>query len=287
MATALMAVAMTVGPSILGAPDEVYAGEAVTVDRDGNDYVFYFTKGDPDPESLRKAFRSVGLDVSVTLVPVSPRDPFPYFSLVRNGGIQTSYRSAECAERVGGCLGSMRVSAELTGPAEFRLGRPARPGEPYVASVDATLPGEVLAGVQIDGKTAAEVVRIARERGLRVIYTIDWPLKEGWASRRRDSRGRSLLLASIPPGQWRAWKRTTTARSSCMSYLGPARPRPQNSAVITGTPTLLSPAEQPLRASTAIPLQHGQPRQGQGASVAAARAYAFRAWNQPSVDPQS
>ncbi|MCP2353116.1 hypothetical protein HD597_000136 [Nonomuraea thailandensis] len=179
VATALMAVAMTVGPSILGAPDEVYAGEAVTVDRDGNDYVFYFTKGDPDPESLRKAFRSVGLDVSVTLVPVSPRDPFPYFSLVRNGGIQTSYRSAECAERVGGCLGSMRVSAELTGPAEFRLGRPARPGEPYVASVDATLPGEVLAGVQIDGKTAAEVVRIARERGLRVIYTIDWPLKEG------------------------------------------------------------------------------------------------------------
>lgn len=208
-AAALLAGGIALAPAVIGTPDEVYAGEAVTIDRDGNDHVFYFTKGDPNPDDLRKAFRTVGLDVKVTLVPVSPRDPFPYVELVRKDNDQSRvvYEHAECEERVEGCLGSMRVSANLAGPAEFRLGRPARPGERYEVSVDATLPGEVLAGVAVEGKSAAEVVRIARERGLRVSYTIDWPQKEGRGFTSEGSEGK-IPASRIDPAWAAASART-------------------------------------------------------------------------------
>lgn len=177
VATALLAGGIVVGSSVFGTPDEVYAGEAVTIDRDGDDYVFYFTKGDPDSEALQKVFRAVGLDITVTLVPVSPRDPFPYHELVRkeDGRSRVVYQSTECAERIEGCLGSMRISDDLPKGAELRMGRPARPGERYEVPVDATLSGETLAGVPVEGKTVAEITRVLKGRGLKARYTLDWP----------------------------------------------------------------------------------------------------------------
>ncbi|GII95561.1 hypothetical protein [Sinosporangium siamense] len=78
------------------------------------------------------------------------------------------------------------------------LGRTAQPGEPYVVSVDATLPGEALAGVPAKGKSAAEIARIARERGLQVSYTIDWPLNEGRGFALEGSEGK-LPASRIDP----------------------------------------------------------------------------------------
>ncbi|MFD1540589.1 hypothetical protein [Nonomuraea guangzhouensis] len=210
VATALLAGGIVVGSSVLGMPDEVYAGEAVTIDRDGNDYVFYFTKGDPDPEALRKAFSTVGLDITVTLVPISPRDPFPYHEMVRTKDVKGSvaYQAAECAERIEGCLGSMRVSADLSGGAELRLGRPARPGERYEVPVDATLPGEVLAGVPIEGKTVAEAVRIVGDRRLKVGYTLDWPAS-GAGDSPKDVDFEERVAASRIDAGWRVTQAET------------------------------------------------------------------------------
>lgn len=77
-ATAALTGALVVGPSLFGASEQVYASQAVTIDREGDWYAFYITDGDPDPSELEKAFRKVGLDnLTVKLIPVSPQQRSP------------------------------------------------------------------------------------------------------------------------------------------------------------------------------------------------------------------
>ncbi|MEV6861952.1 hypothetical protein AB0M44_13250 [Streptosporangium subroseum] len=182
-ATAVLAGALVVGPSLFGASEQVYASQSVTIDREGDKYVFYITDGDPDPSELEKAFRKVGLNnITVKLIPVSlqQRSPVTGIDLGRAGsGAQASFTVSDCAERVEGCLTAFRITADLKGPAQLHLGRPAKPGEKYAYPADASWPGEALAGVKLQGRSAGEAARVVSEHDLKVTYGLDWPMGSG------------------------------------------------------------------------------------------------------------
>ncbi|MER6946573.1 hypothetical protein ABT294_21330 [Nonomuraea sp. NPDC000554] len=184
-ASVVLAGAFVVGPSLFKGAEQVYASQAVTIDRDGEWYNFYITDGDPDPAELEKAFRKVGLDnITVKLVPVAPQDVESYADFDANSpgsrmSSTTSYTKSACGKRVEGCLTAFGVTADLKGPAQLLLGRLAKPGEKYASPVDASLPGEALAGVKLQGRSVAEAVQVVRDHDLKVAYQLDWPLRDG------------------------------------------------------------------------------------------------------------
>ncbi|WP_343948826.1 hypothetical protein [Nonomuraea longicatena] len=179
---AALAGAIVVGPSLFKTSSEqVYASQAVTIDRVGDDYAFYFTDGDPDPAELEKAFRKVGLDnLTVKLVPVSPRQPGTVFGIDKTeAGAVAKFTGGDCPRRVENCLTAFSINADVEGPAKVVLSRPANPGEKYAHPADASWPGEALAGVNLQGRSLAEAARVVRERNLKVAYGLDWPLRSG------------------------------------------------------------------------------------------------------------
>ncbi|MDF5758230.1 hypothetical protein [Spongiactinospora sp. TRM90649] len=179
VSAAALATAIVVGPSLLRVSERVYAGQAVTIDRVGDEYAFYFTEGDPDPAELQRAFRKVGLDnLTVTLIPVSPRQPGAVFGFDKadpGDDSLATFVGGDCPTDVNGCVAAFRVTADIKTRAEVRLARPAKPGEKYGFPADAEWPGEALAGVRLQGRSVAEAVRVVRERGLAVAYGLDWP----------------------------------------------------------------------------------------------------------------
>ncbi|GAA3643897.1 hypothetical protein GCM10022224_002940 [Nonomuraea antimicrobica] len=178
---AALAGAIVVVPSLFGTSEQVYASQAVTIDRVGDEFAFYFTEGDPDPAELEKAFHEVGLNnLTVELIPVSPREPGSVFGFEKSDPDATAtFTGSSCPERVADCITAFSVTADIEGPAAVRLGRPAEPGEKYAHPADASWPGEALAGVKLTGRPASEAARVVREHGLTVAYALDWPLRNG------------------------------------------------------------------------------------------------------------
>ncbi|MFG1690260.1 hypothetical protein ACGFNP_59640 [Nonomuraea sp. NPDC049269] len=198
-AVATLVGAIVVGPSLFEASEQVYASQAVTIDRVGDDYAFYFTDGDPDPAELKKAFHKVGLDnLTVTLTPVSPRQPGTVFGFEKSDpDAHALFTGENCPERLPGCITSFIVTADIKGPAEVSLGRPAKPGEKYSYPADASWPGEALAGVKLQGRPVSEAVRVVRERNLKVAYEFDWPLRNGDEGVRYEE---NVSASRIDPG---------------------------------------------------------------------------------------
>lgn len=103
----------------------------------------------------------------------------------------------DCAERVEGCLKAFRVAADIKGPAQFFLGRPAKPGEKYAFRADASWSGEALAGVKIQGRSVEQAVRVVRKHDLKVAYELDWPARHGG---RGGHTEQNVPASSIDPG---------------------------------------------------------------------------------------
>ncbi|GAA2285467.1 hypothetical protein GCM10010149_34220 [Nonomuraea roseoviolacea subsp. roseoviolacea] len=219
-ASVALAGALVVGPSLFRESGQVYASQAVTIDRDGDEYNFYITDGDPDPGELRKAFDKVGLgNVKVELMPVSPRQRNPVDGWEDSDpDAKMTSTLSDCKVRVEGCLTAFSITADIKGPATLRLGRPARPGEKYDFPIDATVPGEALAGVKIGGLTVAEAERVVREHDLKVAYELRWPLHEGvgykvegpvpasrvdagWKVAEADSYNDGVIILSVEPAE--------------------------------------------------------------------------------------
>lgn len=201
---ATLAGAIVVGPSLFRASEQVYASQAVTIDRVGDEYAFYFTEGDPDPAELRKAFHKVGLDnLTVTLSPVSPHDVGTVFGIDKTDpDAKATFAGDGCPARIANCVTAFRVTADIEGPAEVSLSRPAKPGERYAFPADASLPGEALAGVKLQGRSIAEAARTVREHGLKVAYGLDWPVRNDDKSVRFED---AVPASRVDPG----WSVTT------------------------------------------------------------------------------
>ncbi|MEU7748659.1 hypothetical protein [Nonomuraea sp. NPDC049158] len=200
-AAVALAGAIVVVPSLFKGAEQVYASQAVTIDRDGDQYNFYITDGDPDPAELEKAFRKVGLDnITVKLIPVSPQQREPVVGFDKTDpDARMSSTLSNCGERVEGCLTAFGVTADIKGSAEFHLGRPAKPGEKYAYPADASWPGEALAGVKLQGRSVAEAVQVVREHHLKVAYELDWPLRGG----DKGVRSEKDVLASRIDSSWK------------------------------------------------------------------------------------
>jgi hypothetical protein len=140
-AVAVAVVATVFGPGLLGdrpggAPS--YANDAIEITREGRFLVARIKDPLADRERYTEAFRAVGKEVSITMVPVSPR----YVGqLLRSGGsanqrveVATEFGPTEggrvdCAAEPQRCTLTIRISVDTTATVEYTFGRAARPGE--------------------------------------------------------------------------------------------------------------------------------------------------------------
>ncbi|WP_248964031.1 hypothetical protein [Sphaerisporangium perillae] len=187
-AAAVLATGIVVGPSLLGNGRGVatsYASSEIEIQREGDEYVARIKDPYADHQKYREAFKALGLDVDVRIVPVAPgkvgQEVTGFQDGVRKSGKEwTSPSGMEdrdgkpCMAQQKGCYLVLRVPADLTGKAYLRLGRQANPGEAYDedGGTIATTKGGSLAGYRVDEKTVGEVVPEIEKRGLKVTYLI-------------------------------------------------------------------------------------------------------------------
>jgi hypothetical protein len=133
-------VAAVAGPALLPDGATSYANSAIEIHRDGDDYVARIKDPLADGARYAEAFRAVGLDVEIELVPVSPRLVGMLLSSgsggsglggnrVRTDVVGDGTGPVDCAKDPGRCTIVVRISADSSGWIRFKIGRAARPGE--------------------------------------------------------------------------------------------------------------------------------------------------------------
>jgi hypothetical protein len=98
--------------------------------------------------TLNAAFEAAGLDITVTLVPVSPSLVGTVISVSQpvdepDGHIE-AIQHGTCIIPANGCPIGITVPRGFTGAGFITLGRPAQPGEIYTSTNSAFAPGEAL-----------------------------------------------------------------------------------------------------------------------------------------------
>ncbi|WP_433251641.1 hypothetical protein ACQPYK_06385 [Streptosporangium sp. CA-135522] len=188
-AVAVLATGVVVGPSLLegGRGTAIsYASSEIEIRREGDEYVARIKDPYAEHEKYHEAFKALGLDVDVRLVPVAP-DKVGQEVTGIEGGVRESGKKwtspsgmvdrdgKSCRAQQKGCYLELHVPADLTGKAYLRLGRQADPGEAYDEDGGgslATTKGRLLAGYRVDEKTVGEVLPEIEKRGLKVTYLV-------------------------------------------------------------------------------------------------------------------
>jgi hypothetical protein len=137
LSTAAAVVVLTaggvVGASVLqgGTGQTSYANSAIEVELEDGFYVATIKDPLADSAEFAEAFRAVGKDVDIELVPVSPRQVGQLLesSLRGHGTGSTDLIGTGCARDPAACTMVLRVSADTSGPVRYRIGRTALPGE--------------------------------------------------------------------------------------------------------------------------------------------------------------
>ncbi|GIH79424.1 hypothetical protein [Planobispora longispora] len=175
--------AAVLGPSLVpggAAGAKSYASAAIDIVQEGGNWVARIKDPLAEHERYREGFESLGLDVTLELVPASPSlVGQPVVPMFHPGAPGPSGPAGEfsagvepegCTPGALGCHLAFRIPVGFTGEVRAQLGRPARPGEPYQTGAAATAEGEALEGVTVSGRTVAQVLADVRERGLDVVY---------------------------------------------------------------------------------------------------------------------
>ncbi|WP_322759663.1 hypothetical protein [Frankia sp. Cr2] len=124
-----------------------YANSAIEVTRERDFFVARIKDPLADRDKYVEAFRAVGKDVRIELVPVSPR--LVGQRLQASGGsgqmsselVSSGPNPADCELKPASCTMVIRISAETTGTVRYTLGRAAQPGEAYWdPDIDAGMP---------------------------------------------------------------------------------------------------------------------------------------------------
>ncbi|SEH01828.1 hypothetical protein SAMN05444920_12279 [Nonomuraea solani] len=176
-ATALaVAVAIGVGLPSTG-PATEYANAAVSIKK-GDDH-FSVTITDPaaDHRRFEEAFRAVGLNVRVKVIPVAPDEVGDLIGPVVPEGFR--WHGSIGVQDVRPCAsafcGKVWMPSDFPGRVVFGVGRPAEPGEPYANDRPYDPMGEEsLKGYKTHGKKVAVVRAEALRRGLKVTYRLLW-----------------------------------------------------------------------------------------------------------------
>ncbi|GAA2083754.1 hypothetical protein [Actinomadura alba] len=179
-ATAALAAAALIGPSVVNGKGTAtsYASSAIEVWKEGDRWKSRIKDPFADPAEFEKAFRAIGVDVTLELEPASPRFVGQIFEsgAVLRGKSGTSFFTVDqepegCALTSPGCTMLLSFSTNTAGQ-HFKVGRPAKPKEAYEDSALATTKSGSLAGYRVDEKTVREVVPEIEKRGLKVVYQI-------------------------------------------------------------------------------------------------------------------
>ncbi|MFF5206428.1 hypothetical protein [Streptosporangium sp. NPDC000396] len=207
-AAAALATGVVVGPSLLEDGRGVatsYASTEIDIRLEGDEYVARIKDPYADHEKYSKAFKAVGLDVEVSVAPVSPRAVGQVVSGSADNGSGTGSWTAgtedaegkECKAGEEGCFLLLRIPADMK-EAWFKLGRQAEPGEAYQNAGDATAEGEELAGVKVRGRSVGKVMAEVRKRGLTAEFTLVVPQDN-------EGHGEEPLTAEQAGDDWTVW----------------------------------------------------------------------------------
>jgi hypothetical protein len=134
-------VAAVAGPALLRGPGATsYANSAIEIRRDGDFYVARIKDPLADHARYAEAFRAVGKDVDIELVPVSPRRVGMLLysgsggsgfggSRVETEIVPTGSERFDCALDPARCTIVIKISVDSSGWIRFKVGRAAQPGE--------------------------------------------------------------------------------------------------------------------------------------------------------------
>ncbi|MEV0967776.1 hypothetical protein [Microtetraspora glauca] len=157
-----------VGPVSVG-PNRAEAA-ALSFRKEGDSLVV--TVNDPvaDPARYKKEFAAYGMDIDLTLAPVSPRraGTLVFMETAEGGHLETILAEGRCGSEV--CGVGVKVPMDYKGHARIVFGRAARPGEMYDEG-PGDVPGEGVGLPDVPGHTVAEAWAALEERKItHVLY---------------------------------------------------------------------------------------------------------------------
>ncbi|MFI6326043.1 hypothetical protein ACIBG8_51590 [Nonomuraea sp. NPDC050556] len=190
VAAAAAVAALLLAPGLLR-DGTSYANAAVEVHREGDNWVARIKDPFADHALYADAFQAVGVDLTLELVPVSPT---AVGRVVTMGGGDEGHSLGSGTEPDGRLR--LEVSVGIKGKVFMRVGRPARPDERYYSATDATIAGESLAGLKLEGRSVAEVLPEITARGVKAVYYRMMISKDG---------GYSLEPVASPGQDWTVW----------------------------------------------------------------------------------
>ena len=175
-ASVVLALGVVLGPSLLGYGDGTsisYANSAVEIREKADTYVARIKDPYADQRRFSEAFRALGLDVEIKVIPVSPASVGKIVSMQGAGPFRIRREPEDCELADSGCFMVVTVPAALKGSMRFELGRPAKPGESYENEwQSATRAGEQLAGAKVSGRSVDDVLADVRKRGLTAEFSL-------------------------------------------------------------------------------------------------------------------
>ncbi|MFB9882638.1 hypothetical protein ACFFMN_32395 [Planobispora siamensis] len=241
--------AAVLGPSLVpggGAGAKSYASAAIDIVQEGRNWVARIKDPLAEHERYREGFASLGLDVTLELVPASPGlvgqpvapvfDPGGPMTFESSGEFSAGVEPEGCTPGTPGCLLVFRVPVGLAEKVRTQLGRPARPGEPYQTDSPATHRGEVLEGVTVKDRTVAQVLADVRERDLDVVFRRVRSDPDSTTSNFYDGKAKQAFQLSYEPvsadavGQdWLVWEARAVSDRTVMLEVTPEPLKPTDS----------------------------------------------------------
>ncbi|MEV4369085.1 hypothetical protein AB0J71_18585 [Nonomuraea sp. NPDC049637] len=177
LAATATAAAIAVGTGLTGGPATSYANAAVSIKKADTYFSVNITDPTADRHRFEEAFRAVGLNVSVKMVPVAPSEVGELIGSIVPGGFK--WHGSIGAQGIEPCpsvsCAKVWMPADFPGRVVFGVGRPARPGEAYVDLGPVDPEGEeALPGYTSHGRTVADVRAELDRRGLKAGYRLLW-----------------------------------------------------------------------------------------------------------------
>ncbi len=175
VATALAAAgAIGIGLPATG-PATEYANAAVAIKKAADHFTVTVTDPAADRERFEEAFRAVGLNVTVKIVPVAPGKEGELIGPVVPGGF--GWHGSVGVQAVRPCAsafcGKVWLPSDFPGRVVFGIGRKAAAGEAYVRD-DLATDSECMTGYPTHGRTVEAVRAEVLRRGAKIGYRLLW-----------------------------------------------------------------------------------------------------------------
>jgi hypothetical protein len=207
-------------PEMFGLGSYPAAAAALDIKREGDNYIVTVKDLFADPGHYQAQFRSLGLDVTLEVRPVTPSMEGVF--LQSQGGkpsrvIKAIEEPGDCFFQARTCTIGFKIPVGYRGKARIDLGRKARPGESYSSLAPIDAPGEPLYCVEYALKSVDQVRLILKERG---VTKVSFATNKG----QDDSA----------PGSWFVHEGVMSTSDRALLLVGPTKNRPDAPGPIMG-----------------------------------------------------